>query len=155
MLKYFCTFLLYFFLKNLCVCVGFRLFHLYLQILMSREMGENKHITVRMTAILLLALFAFFSIQLPLLSCEANENMITNGKPLILQQDYLLSISRYYAANTLKFDFGKHRIISFLFLKLENWILIAYSQKYEITERLFSLPFSSVPIYILVRVLRN
>jgi len=123
--------------------------------LLSRKMGVKRHITVQMTAILLLVLFVIFSIQLPLLSYEANENTATNGKQLILQQDYLVSISSYYAANTLKFDFGKHRISSFLFLKLENWTLIAYSRKYEITERLFLLPFSSVPIYILVQVLRN
>ena len=118
-------------------------------------MRIKKIITERLTASLLLALFMVFSIELPFLCCEVNENNPNTGKLLILQPEYLASISNYSAPTTPKIDFGKYRISSFHLLNFVNCPLLVYSQNHYTSNRLSFVPIASVPVYLLVRVLRN
>ena len=111
----------------------------------------------RLAACLLLVIFVIFSIQIPLLSCEANENSHNASKALIVLhlQDSLVACSNY-CAPTVKFDFGQHRVIPLHFLKLVNWSLSAFNhEQVKTPNRISSFPLFSVPVYIIARVLRN
>ena len=111
----------------------------------------------RLAACLLLVIFVIFPIQLPLLSCEVNENNYNVEKVLIFLhlQDSFAACSNYFAP-TVKFDFGQQRVIPLHFMKLVNWSLSALNQEQvETQNRRAPIPLSSIPVYIIVRVLRN
>ncbi|MDR1154467.1 MAG: hypothetical protein LBL04_07130 [Bacteroidales bacterium] len=122
---------------------------------MMQDKKYHKSDRLRLAAYLLLVIFMSFSIQLPLLNKEVHENDHITEQILIGLQESITANS-IYQAPTFKYDFGQHRVALY-FHKLLKWSLFCFNSESGTIQKPTArdtFPLSTIPAYILDRVLR-
>jgi hypothetical protein len=122
---------------------------------MTQGKKYHKNDRLKLVAYLLLVVFMSFSIQLPLLNKEVHENDHITEQILIGLQESITANS-IYQAPTFKYDFGQYRVVLY-FHKLINWSLFCFSNESGTLQKPTTggtFPLSTIPTYILDRVLR-